>query len=144
MFVRFNPYRYGRIDDDLDLFVITPDGVRIDWAAVIDDTQPWIYNDDTNPDSVVVHAEAVTLFEEAPYGVYQFGVAEYSRLGPSRDNWRVQVNIDGNTVALHEGFGTTLPPFTFEQQAPVTHHPASRASPITDEGPLIDFRDPPN
>lgn len=104
--------------DDLDLFVITPQGNRIDFSTVTDFLSGGVIEadlDDFNGKQIEYVFFNDTIVEEPPVGEYQIGVETYfSRDEP--DSWLITVYEDGEESQSWEGVGDQT--FTYDYEGP--------------------------
>lgn len=94
-------------DDDLDIYVVTPNGERIDWDHAAS-TDGGVLQPDSNPDSKLMHVEAITFQKDnAPIGMYKFGANLWDQRGNSLDEWTLTLTIDEIEVASYTSLGTS-------------------------------------
>jgi uncharacterized protein YfaP (DUF2135 family) len=125
-------------DDDLDLYVVTPDGVEISADAVFDVISGGRFERDLDQSGSGDHVENIYFpILSTRAGTYVYGVRSRSTRGNSPDAWTVEVHESGELVDSKTGSGIS-PNFSYtrdsDSDGPNRPRPAPpRCSPLSDE-----------
>jgi hypothetical protein len=98
-------------NDDLDLYVETPDGVTISMRNPYDDASGGIFGETGPQNGFDRHVENI-YFPQGPSGTYTYYIKNANPDG-SDDFWTVSVSIDGEAKAAQSGSGDSAR-FVFE------------------------------
>ena len=94
-------------DDDLDLFVVTPDGAEISYDKEFDPASLGKFEKQADQKAKGYHLENIYFpMEGGPSGVYRFYVHPYI-ITEESDVWTVTVTEAGNVVAFESGVGSS-------------------------------------
>ena len=107
--------------DDLDLHVITPGGVEIDYTDTFDPVSGGELDADDIPEVVDLYVENIVFPNTAPLGNYTFFVDPFTIVGEP-DSWELEIYMDPGLVASYSGSASDDPVirFTFELIANAT------------------------
>jgi uncharacterized protein YfaP (DUF2135 family) len=135
-------------DYDLDLFVITPDGVQISADDTFDIFSDGRYERDVDQSSFGYHVISIYFpMLDSPAGTYSYGVRS-SANNDAEDSWTIDIYDETDLVETRDGFGDSVTYSYFrksgidEPQRPDPQPP--RCSPIQEECCIdADCSDPP-
>lgn len=124
-------------DDDLDLYVMTPDGVEISADRTFDLFSGGRFEMSTNQDQFGMHVENVYFpILGSPVGEFLYGVRINQQV-ESMDSWTLEVYEGGEIVDSRTGEGTSVEfPYIRNEtvEGPQRPRPSPpRCSPISDE-----------
>ena len=91
-------------DEDLDLHVRSPSGVKISWSNVLDSTTGGQEGKDSVPDGPGCWVENIVYPPGAEKGEYTFYVDHFVGIGGD-DEWTVRVSIGDEEQSVHTGTG---------------------------------------
>ncbi len=124
-------------DDDLDLFVFTPDGIEISADRTFDIFSGGRFEMSSNQDQSGNHVENVYFpILGSPIGEFRYGVRMKDGVG-NADSWILEVYEDGGVVASQTGEGESDEfPYVRDKTVEGPQRPTPsppRCSPISDE-----------
>lgn len=104
-------------DDDLDLFVLTPDGVELSFMNFFDPLSGGRFGEDVDQFGTGHHVENVFFpLIDAPFGMYQFFVRPLTTVEQA-DSWTLTVFDRGQVLVTETGTAES-PRFSFLREIP--------------------------
>jgi hypothetical protein len=92
-------------DDDLDLSVVTPAGVKISYQNDFDAATNGAFDTGFVQDVYGSHVESI-YFPTGPDGAYHIFVTQFAEQGEEDDTWTLQVFMGGAVIAQISGEGS--------------------------------------